>query len=134
MRSRRCSQGERYAPGSWVDLGRHCSETERRADDATREVEAWLKCYYMKDRVGEEFEGSISAVTSFGIFVALDGVYVEGLVHISELGRDYFQFDAARHELRGERMKKRYRLADRIRVRIARVDLEMSRMDFVLAE
>jgi ribonuclease R len=127
-------QGERYAPGSWVDLGRHCSETERRADDATREVEAWLKCYYMKDRVGEEFEGSISAVTSFGIFVALDGVYVEGLVHISELGGDYFQFDAARHELRGERMKKRYRLADRIRIRIARVDLEMSRMDFVLAE
>ena len=126
-------QGERYAPGSWADLGRHCSETERRADDATREVEAWLKCYYMKDRVGEEFEGSISAVTGFGIFVALDGVYVEGLVHISELGGDYFQFDAARHELRGERMKKRYRLADRIRVRIARVDLEMSRMDFVLA-
>ena len=127
-------QGERYAPGGWVDLGRHCSETERRADDATREVEAWLKCYYMKDRVGEEFEGSISAVTGFGIFVALDGVYVEGLVHISELGGDYFQFDAARHELRGERMKKRYRLADRIRIRIARVDLEMSRMDFVLAE
>jgi len=127
-------RGERYAPGNWVDLGRHCSETERRADDATREVEAWLKCYYMKDRVGEEFEGSISAVTGFGVFVALDGVYVEGLVHISELGGDYFQFDAARHELRGERIKKRYRLADRIRIRIARVDLEMSRMDFVLAD
>ncbi len=126
--------GERYDPGKWAELGRHCSETERRADDATREVEAWLKCYYMKDRVGEEFDGSISAVTNFGIFVALDGVYVEGLVHISELGRDYFQFDAARHELRGERLKKRYRLADRVRVRIARVDLEMSRMDFVLAE
>jgi len=126
--------GERYDPGKWAELGRHCSETERRADEATREVEAWLKCYYMKDRVGEEFDGSISAVTNFGIFVALDGVYVEGLVHISELGRDYFQFDAARHELRGERLKKRYRLADRVRVRIARVDLEMSRMDFVLAE
>jgi ribonuclease R len=126
--------GVRYEPGKWTDLGKHCSETERRADDASREVEAWLKCYYMKDRVGEEFEGSISAVTSFGIFVALDGVYVEGLVHISELGGDYFQFDAARHELRGERMKKRYRLSDRIRVRIARVDLELSRMDFVLAE
>jgi len=126
--------GGRYTPGSWTDLGRHCSETERRADDATREVEAWLKCYYMKDRVGEEFDGSISAVTGFGIFVALDGVYVEGLVHISELGGDYFQFDAARHELLGERTKKRYRLADRIRVRIVRVDLEMSRMDFVLAD
>jgi len=127
-------EGGRYAPGNWHDLGTHCSETERRADEATREVEAWLKCYYMKDRVGEEFEGSISAVTGFGIFVALDGVYVEGLVHISELGGDYFQFDAARHELRGERTKKRYRLSDRVRVRIARVDLEMSRMDFVLAQ
>ena len=127
-------EGRRYQPGSWVDLGKHCSETERRADEATREVEAWLKCYYMKDRVGEEFEGSISAVTGFGIFVALDGVYVEGLVHISELGGDYFRFDPARHELRGERMNKRYRLADRVRVRIVRVDLEMSRMDFVLAE
>ena len=126
--------GERYDPGKWADLGRHCSDTERRADEATREVEAWLKCYYMKDRVGEEFEGSISAVTNFGIFVALDGVYVEGLVHISELGRDYFKFDPARHELRGERSRLRYRLADRVRVRIARVDLETSRMDFVLAE
>ncbi|OGA18646.1 MAG: ribonuclease R [Betaproteobacteria bacterium RIFCSPLOWO2_12_FULL_63_13] len=126
-------EGGRYRPGNWVELGRHCSETERRADEATREVGAWLKCYYMKERVGEEFEGSISAVTGFGIFVALDGVYVEGLVHISELGGDYFRFDAARHELRGERMNKRYRLADRIRVRIARVDLEMARMDFVLA-
>ena len=127
-------EGERYQPGNWAELGMHCSETERRADEATREVEAWLKCYYMKDRVGEEFEGSISAVTGFGIFVALDGVYVEGLVHVSELGGDYFRFDAARHELRGERTKRRYRLADRIRVCIVRVDLEMARMDFVLAE
>jgi ribonuclease R len=125
---------QRYTPGDWEALGIHCSQTERRADDATREVAAWLKTYYMKDRVGEEFAGSVSAVTSFGIFVALDDFYVEGLVHISELGQDYFQFDAAKHQLLGDRTRKRYRLADRVRVRVVRVDLERSRIDFVLAE
>src|SRR6266704_1403172 len=125
--------GGRYNPGNWVELGLHCSQTERRADEATREVAAWLKCYYMRDRVGEEFEGSVSAVTSFGIFVALDEFYVEGLVHISELGQDYFQFDATRHQLIGDRTRKRFRLADRVKVRIVRADLETSRIDFVLA-
>jgi ribonuclease R len=125
--------GERYNPGNWTDLGTHCSQTERRADDATREVAAWLKCYYMRDRVGEEFEGSVSAVTSFGIFVALDDVYVEGLVHISELGQDYFHFDGTKHQLLGDRTRKRFRLADRVKVQIVRVDLETSRIDFVLA-
>src|SRR5947208_1912251 len=114
-------------------LGSHCSQTERRADEATREVGAWLKCYYMRDRVGEEFEGSVSAVTSFGIFVALDEFYVEGLVHISELGQDYFHFDATRHQLIGDRTRKQFRLADRVKVRIVRADLETSRIDFVLA-
>jgi len=125
--------GGRYKPGSWADLGAHCSQTERRADEATREVAAWLKCYYMRDRVGEEFEGSVAAVTGFGIFVALDDFYVEGLVHISELGQDYFQFDATRHQLVGERTRRTFRLADRVRVKIARVDLETSRLDFLLA-
>ena len=125
--------GARYKPGNWAELGAHCSQTERRADEATREVASWLKCYYMRDRVGEEFEGSVSAVTGFGIFVALDDFYVEGLVHISELGQDYFQFDATRHQLVGERTRKQFRLADRVRVKIARVDLETSRIDFVLA-
>jgi ribonuclease R len=125
--------GGRYKPGNWTDLGAHCSQTERRADEATREVASWLKCYYMRDRVGEEFEGSVSAVTGFGIFVALDDFYVEGLVHISELGQDYFQFDAVRHQLVGDRTRKTFRLADRVRVKIARVDLETSRLDFVLA-
>ena len=125
--------GSRYKPGNWVELGAHCSQTERRADEATREVAAWLKCYYMRDRVGEEFEGSVSAVTGFGIFVALDDFYVEGLVHISELGQDYFQFDAVRHQLVGDRTRKTFRLADRVRVKIARVDLETSRLDFLLA-
>jgi ribonuclease R len=125
--------GGRYKPGNWADLGAHCSQTERRADEATREVASWLKCYYMRDRVGEEFEGSVSAVTGFGIFVALDDFYVEGLVHISELGQDYFQFDATRHQLVGDRTRKTFRLADRVRVKIARADLETSRIDFVLA-
>jgi ribonuclease R len=125
--------GTRYKPGNWADLGAYCSQTERRADEATREVASWLKCYYVRDRVGEEFEGSVSAVTGFGIFVALDDFYVEGLVHISELGQDYFQFDATRHQLVGDRTRKQFRLADRVRVKIARADLETSRIDFVLA-
>jgi len=124
----------KYSPGDWSELGRHCSETERRADDATRDVEAWLKCYYMQDRIGERFEASISGVTGFGVFVVLDAAYVEGLVHISELGSDYFHFDANRHQLLGERSGKRFRLGDRVSVELARVDLEQSRIDFTLVE
>jgi ribonuclease R len=123
----------RYEPGNWRELGAHCSMTERRADEATRDVVSWLKCYYMKDRVGETCTGSISGVTAFGAFVALDDVYVEGLLHVSELGNDYFHFDAARHQLMGERTRKRYRLGDRLKVEVARVDLDTSRIDFVLA-
>ncbi len=126
--------GKSYSPGDWEELGAHCSMTERRADEATRDVESWLKCFYMQDRIGEEFPGSISAVTGFGIFVALDDVYVEGLVHISELGEDYYHFDAARHQLLGERTARRYRLADRVRVKLVRVDLDSSKIDFRLAE
>jgi len=122
----------RYEPGNWHELGMQCSQTERRADDATRDVEAWLKCYYMRDRVGEVFAGTISAAVAFGIFVALDNVYVEGLVHISDLGSDYFHFDAGKHQLIGERTGKRYRLGDRVTVRVVRVDIETSRIDFVL--
>lgn len=121
-----------YDPGNWLELGKHCSETERRADDATRDVEAWLKCYYMQDRIGERFDGTISGVAGFGIFVALDAVYVEGLVHISELGADYFQFDAARHQLLGDRTRKRFRLGDRVAIKLVRVDLDQARIDFVL--
>jgi len=125
--------GETYDPGDWEALANHCSMTERRADEASRDVEAWLKCYYMRDRVNDEFSGSIVAVTSFGIFVALDEIYVEGLVHVSELGNDYFQFDPVHHLLRGERTGRTFRLADRVRVRVARVDLELARIDFVPA-
>ena len=125
---------KRYEPGNWHELGAHCSMTERRADDATRDVVAWLKCYYMQDKLGESFEGSISGVTAFGTFIALDDVYVEGLLHISDLGKDYFHFDPVKHQLLGERTKKRYRLGDRLRVSVARVDLDTSKIDFVLAE
>ncbi|MGB8856048.1 MAG: ribonuclease R [Burkholderiales bacterium] len=127
--------GQKYNPaGKWAELGVHCSQTERRADDATRDVEAWLKCYYMQDKVGEEFSGTVSSVTSFGIFVALDDVYVEGLVHISELGTDYFHFDQAKHRLLGERTGKQYRIGDRVKIKIARVDLETTKMDFALVD
>jgi ribonuclease R len=124
---------KKYSPGDWHDVARHCSETERRADEATRDVESWLKSYYMQDRIGESFEGTISSVTGFGVFVALDSVYVEGLIHISELGSDYFHFDAARHQLLGERTGTRYRLGDRVTVELVRVDLEQARIDFTLA-
>jgi ribonuclease R len=128
-------QGKHYKPAmKWVELGMHCSMTERRADDATRDVEAWLKCFYMRDHLGSVFTGSVSSVTSFGMFVSLDDLYVEGLVHISELGKDYFQFDAAKHLLIGERTGKRYRLGDRVQVRVVRVDIESARIDFGLEE
>jgi ribonuclease R len=126
--------GETYDPVGWAQLGEHSSQTERRADEATRDVEAWLKCYYMRGRVGEEFSATISGVAAFGIFVALDEVYVEGMVHVSELGNDYYQFDAARHQLLGERTARRFRLGDRVRVRLVRADLETTRMDFVPAD
>ena len=118
---------------AWEEIGLHCSATERRADDATRDVEAWLKCYYMQDRVGEVFDGTISGVTAFGAFVTLDQVYVEGLVHISELGSDYFHYDPIRHCLLGERSKQQYRVGDRLRVKLVRADLESNRIDFVPA-
>jgi len=128
-------QGKKYTPAQkWAELGAHCSMTERRADDATRDVEAWLKCFYMRDHLGSVFTGSVSSVTSFGMFVSLDDLYVEGLVHISELGKDYFQFDAAKHQLLGERTGQRYRLGDRVQVRVVKVDMESTKIDFVLHE
>lgn len=126
--------GKRYAPGDWHELGKHCSMTERRADEATREVESWLKCFYMQDKIGDSFDGVISGVTGFGLFVALDNIYVEGLVHISELPSDYFHHDPIKHSLRGERSGKSFRLGDRLRVKLVRVDLETRKIDFVLSD
>ncbi|HSO44837.1 MAG TPA: RNB domain-containing ribonuclease, partial [Rhodoferax sp.] len=120
---------------AWQAAGLHCSANERRADEASRDVEAWLKCKYMRDHLGEEFAGVVSAVTSFGIFVTLDAMYVEGLVHITELGGEYYRFDEARQELRGERTGMRYALGTRVRVQVSRVDLDGRRIDFrLLAE
>ncbi len=116
----------------WEKLGLLCSANERRADEATRDVEAWLKSYYMRERVGESYSGSVSAVVPFGIFVVLDDLFVEGLVHVSELGSEYFHFNEPLHELRGERTGQRYRLADRVTVQVSRVDLEARRIEFRL--
>lgn len=115
-------------------LGEHCSMTERRADEATREVLDWLKCEFMRDRVGEVFDGIITNVTGFGLFVELQTIYVEGLLHVTALSNDYYQFDANRHCLRGERTGIVYRLGDRLQVRVGRVDLDQRKIDFELVE
>lgn len=127
-------QGNQYKAGSWQELGEHCSMTERRADDATRDVTDWLKCFYMQDKIGEVFAGTISGVTPFGVFVALDDVYIEGLVHVTELGNDYFHHDKAQHAMVGERSGKRFQLGDRLTIQVARVDLETTKIDFVLSD
>ena len=114
----------------WEAAGAHCSANERRADEASRDVEAWLKCRFMRDHLGEEYSGTVSAVTSFGVFVTLDDLYVEGLVHITELGGEYFRFDEARQELRGERSGLRYVVGSRVRVQVSRVDLDGRKIDF----
>lgn len=120
--------------GVLAKAGEHCSMTERRADDATGEVTDWLKCEFMMDKVGKEFPGAVSGVTSFGIFVELTDIYVEGLVHISTLPDDYYQFDPIKHELKGERAARRFRLGDPVKIQVARVDLDQRAIDFVLAE
>ena len=126
--------GDQYRPGDWEQIGLHCSMTERRADDATRDVVAFLKCYFMQDRVGEEFTGSVSAVVPFGLFVALDDIFIEGLLHISDLGSDYFHYDETRHALMGERTGKQFRLSDRVKVQLVRVDMATNKIDFRLIE
>lgn len=115
-------------------LGNHCSMTERRADDATREVADWLKCEYMQDHVGGEFSGVISSVTGFGLFVRLDDLFIDGLVHISTLENDYYQFDAAKQRLIGENSGMQYRLGDKVRIKVEAVHLENKMVDFSLME
>lgn len=122
-----------YSLDDMVVLGEHCSMTERRADEATRDATDWLKTEYMRDKVGEEFDGIITGVTSFGLFVELNDIYVEGLVHITALENDYYRFDPARHRLTGDRTGAVYRLADTLRVRVAQVTLDERKIDFELA-
>ena len=117
---------------AWEAAGLHCSANERRADEASRDVEAWLKCKYMREHLGEEYSGVVTAVTGFGLFVTLDSLYVEGLVHITELGAEYFRFDEARQELRGERTGIRYAIGTRVQIQVSRVDLDGRKIDFRL--
>ena len=123
-----------YNHETMVSLGEHCSQNERRADEATRDAVDWLKCEYMLDKVGEEFAGTISSVTSFGLFVELDEIYVEGLIHVTGLANDYFHFDPVKHRMLGERTNQSYRLGDRLRIKVARVDLDERKIDFDLVE
>lgn len=134
---RHCLQGK--SPESFycgfpeiATLGEHCSANERRADEATRDVVSWLKCEYMQDKIGETFAGVISAVTSFGFFVELSDLYVEGLVHVTSLGQDFFKFDPTSHQLKGERTGVRYRLGDSVNVTVASVNLDDKKIDFDL--
>ncbi len=123
-----------YDEHSMVAQGEHCSMTERRADDATRDVQAWLKCEYLQEHVGDEFGGVIAAVTSFGLFVELVDLYIEGLVHISALPGDYYNFDAARQRLVGERSGKSFQLGGKVKVMVARVDLDDKKIDLELVD
>lgn len=123
-----------YSQEEMVQLGEHCSMASRRADEATRDVSDWLKCEYMKDRVGEVHEGIITGVTGFGLFVELTNIYIEGLVHVTALKNDYYQFDPAGHRLMGERSRIVYRLGDSLKVKVVRVDLDEKKIDLELAE
>ncbi|MDR0250143.1 MAG: ribonuclease R [Burkholderiales bacterium] len=128
--------GKAYQPkgDSWEALGEHCSMTERRADEATRDVETWLKCLYMQRHLNDVMMGTVSGVTNFGLFVVLDGLSIDGLVHVTELGQDYFRFDATRHTLTGQRSGVVYTLAQRVAVRVIRVDPDAGKIDFSLWE
>ncbi|OFJ78338.1 ribonuclease R [Neisseria sp. HMSC072F04] len=122
-----------YTPNkSWQALGVHTSFCERRADDASRDVENWLKTYYMRDKVGEIFEGKISGMTNFGLFVTLDDIHIDGLVHISDLGEDYFNFRPEIMAIEGERSGIRFNMGDKVSVRVARADLDTSKIDLTL--
>lgn len=124
----------RYSEGDMASMGEHCSMTERRADEATRDAVDWLKCEFMLDKVGSEYDGVITSVVGFGLFVELDDIYVEGLVHITALKNDYYHFDPVAHLLMGEDSGRVYRLGDPIRVTVARVDLDDRKIDFILSE
>ena len=123
-----------YGHKDMVNLGEHCSMTERRADEAVWDAVEWLKCEFMLDKVGEVFDGIVTAVTAFGLFVELKGVFVEGLVHVTALRNDYYHFDPVGHRLRGERSGQIYRLGDALRVRLTRVDLDERKIDFDLVD
>jgi len=113
-------------------IAKQCSTTERRADEASRDVEDWLKCYFMKDRLGDVFSGTISSVTGFGVFVSLDEIYIEGLIHVTDLGNDYYVFNKSKHALIGERSGKSFGMGDRVKVKVSQIDMNLSRIDLIL--
>ncbi len=123
-----------YSRADMQLFGEHCSMTDRRADEATRDAVDWLKCEYMLDRIGEDYNGTVSSVTGFGLFVELDDIYVEGLVHITNLKNDYYAFDPVKHVLVGENTASIYRLGDRVRVQVTGVSLEERKIDFEMLE
>jgi len=122
----------KYSEADMLQFGEHCSHTSRRADDATRDVASWLKCEFMMDKIGGEFNGVVSSVTSFGLFVELEKIYIDGLVHVTSLGDDYYHFDASKHRLLGERSNKSFRLGDRLKVKVVKVNLEDKKIDLAL--
>ncbi len=123
-----------YDAKKMAELGEHCSMTERRADEATWDVVAWLKSEFMQDCIGDDFDAVVSSVTAFGLFVELEGIYVEGLIHVTALAGDYYHFDAAKQRLVGERTRTIYRLGDELRVKVVRVDLDERKIDFELVQ
>lgn len=127
-------QDKKYHEKSWQHLADKCSYTERRADDASNEVERWLKTYYMKDKIGETFFGTVSGMTNFGLFVTIDNIYIDGMIHISDLGQDYFNYRPEIMAIEGERTRIRYSLGDRLKVRVVRADLDTCRIDFLLED
>lgn len=125
-------KGETYTRASWQELGVHCSFTERRADEASRDVERWLKTFYMRDKIGETFQGTVSGMTGFGLFVTLDNIYIDGMIHISDLGQDYFHYRPEILAMEGERSGIRFCMGDSLVVHIAQADLDTRRIDLTL--
>ncbi len=121
-----------YSEKVMKEIGEHCSMTERRADRATRDALDWLKCDYMKDKLGKTFSGIISDVVGFGLFIELDDIYIEGLVHISNIDDDFYHFDDVKHALISKSGNKQYRLGDRVKILVAAVNLDKRKIDFDL--
>ncbi len=124
------NKNKRKPSKKMVETGAHLSVTERRADDASRDVEQWLKCEYMRDKVGETFNGVISGVAGFGIFIELTDVFVEGMIAMRDMKDDYYIFDDIHHQLKGERTGRVFRLGDTIKIQVASVSLDDRQMVF----
>ena len=123
-----------YELDTLEEVGEHLSVTERRADEATRDVVNWLKCEFLLDRVSEEYTGVVNAVTGFGLFIMLDELMVEGLIHVTGLPKDYYHYEASQHRMVGERTGRAFRLGQKVRVKVVRVNLEERKIDFELID